>query len=583
VATRLLTLLVGMGSYTYSGYLWPAFVSTVLVASLGWYGWRHRGMPGGLPFSVACAFAVAWSVGSILQTAAVDPNTQILWLRFLTLWQLPVVTTATCFVMQYAGLGRLLTKRVVMLLAIPPIVLAAFILTDNLHHLMWSGFAQVHGGITPIRGPVNTAALAYSYALALFNVTVLLWLLLKFPRYRWPAVLMIVAQLAARFVFEFGLRLGFPSHWNYGPFVLLFLFGIYAIVLFRFHVFDPVPAARAAAVDQMLEGMIVLDLQGRIVDANAAAQRTLGEPASRLRGRPASEVLPEVSLLPATAAEKLPVTSELSLGEGSRQRHYTLEATPLKDRQGRDLGQMLLLQDVTEQKTAQARLLEQERVVATLQERERLAREFHDGIGQVFGYLSMQAQTVRSRLRAGDGEKADALLARLVQVAQDAHADLRESIRDLKAASSKEWSFIPTLERYLRDFGTDRGIETELAIAEGIDDDTLQAVAAVQVLRVAQEALANAHRHGSATVVRVSIEREDSRARITVADDGSGFDPARFESGQDGHFGLAFMRERMAQIGGQLEIDSRPGAGTRVILEVPLSPGEGDNGESTSG
>jgi PAS domain S-box-containing protein len=540
-------------------------------------------MPGAVPFSLGCAFAVAWSVGSMLQTAAVDPDTKILWLRFVTVWQLPVVTTATCFVVQYAGLGRWLTKRVVMLLAIPPIVLAAFILTNDLHHLMWTGFTQIHGGVVPIRGPVNTAALAYSYALALFNVVVLVWLLLRFPRYRWPAILMIVAQLGARFVFEFGLRLGFPSHWNYGPFVLLFLFGTYAIALFRFHVFDPVPAARAAAIDQMLESMLVLDLHGRIVDANAAAQRTFGEPVSRLRGRAASEVLPEGSLLAAKAAEKVSAKSEMSLGEGPRQRHYALEATLLKDRQGRDLGQMLLLEDVTGQKTAQARLLDQERALATLRERERLARELHDGIGQVFGFLSMQAQTVRSRLRAGDGEKADDLLACLVQVAQNAHADVRESILDLKAASSKEWSFIPTLERYLREFGMDHGIATELAIAEGIDDDTLPANAAVQVLRVVQEALTNARRHGGASAVRVSIDRYGDEARITVADDGRGFDPARLDPEPGSHFGLAFMRERMAQIGGNVEIDSRQGAGTRVILGVPLSRKEGESGESTSG
>jgi PAS domain S-box-containing protein len=575
---------MSVGSYTYSGYLWPAIVSTVLVAWLGWYGWRHRGMPGTLPFSLGCAFAVAWSVGSMLQTAATGSETKVLWLQFLTVWQLPIVTTATCFVVQYAGLGRWLTKRVVVLLTIPPVVLAAFIATNGLHHLFWTGLTEVNGGVTPIRGPVNAVALAYSYALAIFNVVILAWLILRFPRYRWPALLMIVAQVGARFVFEFGLRLGFPGRWNYGALMLLFLFGVYAIALLRFHVFDPVPAARAAAIDQMLEGMLVLDLQGRIVDANVAAQKTLGEPAPRLRGRPAHEVLPEGSLPGTTATgEKTPAKSELTLGEGPQQRHYTLEATPLKDGRGRGLGHMLLLQDVTEQKAAQARLLEQERVLATLQERERLARELHDGIGQVFGYLSMQAQTVRSRLRAGDGEKADALLARVVEVAQGAHADVRESILDLKAASSKEWSFIPTLERYLRDFGTDHGIETELAIAEGIDDNTFEPVAAVQALRVVQEALTNARRHGKATAIRVGIEREDSKARITVADDGSGFDPAQFEGDHDGHFGLAFMRERMAQIGGRVRVDSQQGEGTRVILEVPVGRREGDDGESTSG
>ncbi|MHB1342955.1 MAG: histidine kinase N-terminal 7TM domain-containing protein [Thermoleophilia bacterium] len=572
-----------MGSYVYSSYLWPAVISTILVASLGWYGWLHRRMAGALPFALGCLFAVVWSVSSMLQTAAVDLNTKILWLQFLTVWQLPVVTAGTCFILQYAGLSRWLTKKTVILLTIPPVVLGGFMVTNDLHHLVWTGFTQVEGNLTPIRGPLNTTALAYSYALALCNMAMLLWLLLKFPRYRRPAILMIAAHVGARFVFEFGLRLGFPSQWNYGPFVLLFLFGIYAIALFGFHVFDPVPVARAAALDQMLEGMIVLDIQGCIVDANIAAQRILGEPSSRLRGRALGAVLPEVDLLHTAPPHEHLSRSELRLGEGCLLRHYVLEATPLKDSQGRDLGQMLLLQDVTEQKAAQERLLDQERMVAILQERERLARELHDGIGQVFGFLSMQAQTVRSRVRAGDDAKADALLSRLAQVAQDAHADVRASIEDLQAASSLEWSFIPSLERYLRGCRTDHGIETELAIASGMEGGRLEPSVARHVFRVVQEAVANAHRHGGATAVSVDIEREDDSAKITVRDDGFGFDATRPKVGRDGHFGLAFMRERMLQVGGHIEIDSRQGEGTLVILKVPLGPREGDGGEGTSG
>ena len=90
-------------------------------------------------------------------------------------------------------------------------------------------------------------------------------------------------------------------------------------------------------------------------------------------------------------------------------------------------------------------MLEQQRVVATLQERERLARELHDSVGQVLGYLSLQAQTARKRLQDGDGEKAESLLGRLTDVAQHAHADVRESILALKAASSEDWSLLPTL------------------------------------------------------------------------------------------------------------------------------------------
>jgi hypothetical protein len=66
-----------MSAYAYSQYLWPSFVSTALIAFLAWYGWRHRSIPAALPFTVACLFAVAWSIGSMLETAAVDPGTKV--------------------------------------------------------------------------------------------------------------------------------------------------------------------------------------------------------------------------------------------------------------------------------------------------------------------------------------------------------------------------------------------------------------------------------------------------------------------------------------------------------------------------
>ena len=242
------------------------------------------------------------------------------------------------------------------------------------------------------------------------------------------------------------------------------MFGLYAIVLFRFHVLDPVPLARAAAIEQMREGMVVVDVEGRIVDANPSAERALGRPLASLSGRAAHEVLP-LGDHPAGLGTDMPWRRPSSTWDAERTPGTTSwRTTPLKDRRGFELGRLLLLHDVTEQKRAQARVLEQERVVATLRERERLARELHDGIGQVLGYLSLQAQTARKRLQDGDDEKADALLARLADVAQHAHVDVRESILALRAASSESWSLLPTLDRYLQDFQAQYGIRTELAV-----------------------------------------------------------------------------------------------------------------------
>ena len=98
-------------SYAYTNFVWPSWFAVVLIAFLGWYAWRHRKITGAVPFAVACFFGVAWSLGSLLGSTALDPGVKIFWLRFVTLWQLPLVTAATCFVLQYAGLGRWLTRR----------------------------------------------------------------------------------------------------------------------------------------------------------------------------------------------------------------------------------------------------------------------------------------------------------------------------------------------------------------------------------------------------------------------------------------------------------------------------------------
>ena len=79
-----------MRSYTYSAYLWPSLILTAFIASLAWYGWRRRNIVGALPFAIGCLFGVAWSIGSMLEIAAVDPDTKIFWMKFATLWQLPV-------------------------------------------------------------------------------------------------------------------------------------------------------------------------------------------------------------------------------------------------------------------------------------------------------------------------------------------------------------------------------------------------------------------------------------------------------------------------------------------------------------
>ena len=200
-----------MASYAYSTSLLPSLLAMLFIALLSLYGWRHRKVPGAVPFAAACVFGIAWSFGSMLSGAAQEPETKILWLRFATVWQLPLVTAGTCFALQYAGLGRWLTRRVLLALAVPPLIFAAVIATDGLHHLAWAGLTVVDATVRAVYGPFITAELTYSYILFVFNVSVLLWLFVRSPRHRAPVALMVLAQVGARVTFELGVvRSAFP-------------------------------------------------------------------------------------------------------------------------------------------------------------------------------------------------------------------------------------------------------------------------------------------------------------------------------------------------------------------------------------
>lgn len=560
--------------FAYSPNIWPLAFAVVFLLLLSWVGWRNRRVPGALPFALAMLFLALWGGGTALKVAATDLSTMVDCLRFATLWSLPSATAMLCFALQFAGLGRWLTRRTLALFSLPVLLADGLILTNDIHHLVWQGFSYA-GYLRPVRGALTPVLVAYGYLLATVTIAVLVWLFIRSPRHRWPVALALCGQL----VFRVAYTIDFAGANPLAPLDLTILGALvaatlYAIALLRFRVFDPIPLARVAVIEQMREGMMVLDERGAIVDLNAAAQGILGISAAQARGRDAASLLPGWA-----AARDGPEAGapEVTLTSGSAARRYLLHLSALKDAYGA-VGHLILLHDVTEQALAQERLVEQQRVMAALQEREHLARELHDSLGQVLGYVSLQAQAIRRRVQAWDAAAAEAQLARLADVAQAAHQDLRDSILNLRAGAREGWTFPAALRQYLESYQAQYGVRATVALAGPPAEDDLAPDTGVQVLRVIQETLTNAHRHRHAHAVEVSLARTGDQVRIVVADDGCGFDPAQVAENEGRHLGLANMRSRMAQVGGSVTIDSRPGAGTRVVLQVPVAD-RGRNGE----
>ena len=233
------------------------------------------------------------------------------------------------------------------------------------------------------------------------------------------------------------------------------------------------------------------------------------------------------------------------------------------------MGRLIVLHDMTELHLVQARLLEHERAQASIEERERLARELHDDLGQTIGFVNTQAQAIRKLLSKGETTRADDCLARLVEVAQEADADIRDSIFGLRSLGSLEQGFVAAAEQYIQRFGKNYGIQVAFRVESAVSDDALGDAAQVQLLRIIQEALANARKHAQARGVRVTLTAQDSCAQVVIEDDGQGFEPAEVLSGNAQKFGLRFMQERAEAVGGRVSIQSANGHGTRVVVQVP--------------
>jgi two-component system NarL family sensor kinase len=207
-----------------------------------------------------------------------------------------------------------------------------------------------------------------------------------------------------------------------------------------------------------------------------------------------------------------------------------------------------------------ARLYARSAEAGAAEERNRLAREIHDTLAQGLTGIALQIETAEALLDDGaDGARIRAALERALAQTRSSLDEARRSVQELRAAPLEGQS----LAEALMDLGAG---DARLRVDVPGEARLLSARAELGIYRIAQEAVANALRHAHATQVRVTLEIAAGSARLTVQDDGAGFDPSTIERGR---FGIVGMRERARLLGGSLHIESGPGDGTRIEAEVP--------------
>jgi two-component system sensor histidine kinase DegS len=202
-------------------------------------------------------------------------------------------------------------------------------------------------------------------------------------------------------------------------------------------------------------------------------------------------------------------------------------------------------------------------------ERRLLARELHDGPAQSLWSLGAEIQQLEARV-GRDAPSLQPQVQALRTFWAQVYDELRHVIAQLHESLPPNAALVPALERDLARLERDCGLKTALELDPQWASGLLDAAREAQLVRVCQAALANVRRHAAARQVTVALRLEDEAVALHIADDGVGFDPA--SASDDERLGLTSMRERVAQLGGRLVVDSRPGRGTQVRVWVPLRP-----------
>ncbi len=312
-----------------------------------------------------------------------------------------------------------------------------------------------------------------------------------------------------------------------------------------------------------------LDRQGLFTLSEGRGLDALGLKPGQIVGRPVSEVygdVPEILEDTRRALAGEAFTSIVEVGGVTLESRYS----PLRDRNGDDVGVIGVANDITEQvrAAAQLRQLTARLLEAQEDDRRQVAYDIHDGLGQLIIAAAMHLEAFGGDRQSSQPPEVSAELEKARRCLQDAVVEMRRVVSELGPLLLEDLGLVEASRRLLADVAERAGWEIEF---EGdVNGERLDRVVETALFRIVQEALANAAKHSGTKKVSVGFRQEGASVLLEVRDWGRGFEPDSIldQAGRGRHVGLVGMRERAALIGGQFKVESAPGDGTKLTVRI---------------
>jgi PAS domain S-box-containing protein len=399
-------------------------VAALVCGVLAVYAWRRHPTAGAAPLAILMVAAAAWSVAYALELGSTAKATKLLWLKLEYPGIVAVAPLTLVLVLQYSGRYRLLTRRILALLAVIPVVTVLLAWTNGAHGLVWVGATLVTKGSFPAldlqRGPVFWAMAAFSY-LCLLLATFLLFQMFRQQSslYRAQTGILLAGTLipwVANALHISGLD-PVPGL-DLTPVAFTATGLVVAWGLFRFRLLDLVPIARETILENIGDGVIVLDEKGRVIEINPVACSFLNRAGSELVGQPLDQVLPERPAWLEHLQNAPETHTQISLGHGAAQRYYSLHISPIRGWQAEPRGSVMVLHDTTDLINTEMALREsQQRLEAQNAELDKVSQAIAQGASVVMiTDLAGRIEYVNPRFEEATGYSAQEVLGQTPRI-----------------------------------------------------------------------------------------------------------------------------------------------------------------------
>lgn len=335
--------------------------SAIISAAIAIFSWRRRPTTGAASFSILMAGVFIWSLCDLLVLISPDFETKIIWDKASYLGITLVPTAWLVFTLQYTGQDGWLTRRNLTLLSIEPLLTIIIVFTNEFHGLAWSVTGLMELGpfldLDPVYGTWFWINTAYSYFLLIVGLLLMVRFFFRSPQpYRGQAKILILGASIPFLANILYLSSVYPA---FQLDLTSFVFSLTGIVvawgLYRYKLLDIVPVAQDAVFSSMIDGVIVLDSQNRLVNLNPAAQKMVGLSSSEALGKNVTHIW-DYRFDIAGQHSSNEAEAQVDLEDVRRKRSYDMRISPLFDRSKFFVGRIIVLRDVTIHKQAEEAL-----------------------------------------------------------------------------------------------------------------------------------------------------------------------------------------------------------------------------------